>query len=94
MVEWRQIAARDAARVAERARRAPVDAVLLMGAWQRNDPEAAQVIAANCDMWSVVIETIRFLFTTFRQFDVDIDDRLDVWLSTVRQQLGEGGDPR
>ncbi|MCG7597837.1 hypothetical protein [Mycobacterium sp. PSTR-4-N] len=76
-------------RAAAATERAAVDAVLLLQSWYREDTAAGQIIAENCDVWSVLVQTFGFLFATLRHFDVDIDERLDIWLQETRAQIGE-----
>jgi hypothetical protein len=70
-------------------KRASVDAILLAQAFHRDDDAAQQVVLKNCDPYSVALQLCGFLFATFRQFDVDIEERLGVWLETTRGQTGE-----
>ncbi|MDX1883051.1 hypothetical protein [Mycolicibacterium sp. 120270] len=76
-------------RKAAKTRRASVDAVLLAQAFHRGDNAAGQAVADNCDVWSVLVQTFGFLFATLRQFDVDVEDRLAIWLEATRAEIGE-----
>jgi hypothetical protein len=69
------------------AARAAVDAILLAQAFYREDIDAGQVVVNNCELPSVLLQTFGFLFATLRYFDMDIEDRLGVWLAAARQQL-------
>ena len=89
MVEWRRLQEVDRRRKAAVTRRASVDAVLMAQAFYRDDSAAGQAVANHCDVWAVLVETYGFLFATLRHFDVDIEDRLDIWLKETRSQIGE-----
>jgi hypothetical protein len=73
----------------ERTRRAPVDAVLIAQASYRDDDAAAKVLLDNCHPYSVAVRLCGWIFATFRQFDVDIEDRLGIWLDAARAEIGE-----
>jgi hypothetical protein len=73
----------------ERTRRAPVDAVLLAQAFYRDDDAATKVLLDNCDPYSVALQLCGWLFTTFDQFDVNTEERLNIWLDAGRRQVGE-----
>jgi hypothetical protein len=73
----------------ELMKRAPVDAILLAQAFHRDDDAAQQVVLKNCDPHSVALQLCGWLYATLRQFDVDIEDRLGIWLDAVRAQTGE-----
>lgn len=62
-----------------RTRRAAVDSVLLIQAIHRGDDDAQVAILANCDPFSVAAQLVGFLLATMRQYNVDIDQRLDIW---------------
>ncbi|MDX1890120.1 hypothetical protein [Mycolicibacterium sp. 050158] len=70
-------------------KRASVDAVLLAQAFLRDDDTGAGVIMKNSDPYSVALQLCGFLFATFRQFDVDPEERLAIWLDATREQTGE-----
>jgi len=72
-------------------RRASLDAVLLAQAVHNFDPVAQFAVLSNCDPYSVAAQLAGFLLATMRQYDVDIDARLDIWRSVTVAQVGEGG---
>jgi hypothetical protein len=76
-------------RRAAKTRRASVDAVLLAQAFHRGDDTGGQVIVDNADIHSVALQLCGYLFATLRYFDVDIDERLAVWLKQSRTEIGE-----
>lgn len=74
-----------------RTRRAPLDAVLLAQAVHRGDDDAQIAILANSDPFSISAQLAGFLLATMRQYDVDIDERLEVWRAVTAAQTGEAG---
>ena len=74
-----------------RTRRAPLDAVLLAQAVHRGDDDAQIAILANSDPFSISAQLAGFLLSTMRQYDVDIDERLEVWRAVTAAQTGEAG---
>ncbi|MCZ0732216.1 hypothetical protein [Mycolicibacterium iranicum] len=88
-VEWMRLQEISRRRREAVTNRAPVDAILLAQAFYREDTAAGQAVADNCDLWSVLMQTFGFLFATLRQFDVDIEERLDIWLAATRAEIGE-----
>jgi hypothetical protein len=70
-------------------RRAPVDSVLLLQALHRDDEQAQQVLLASCDPYSVALQLCGWLLTTFRQFDVKVDERLAIWRAATIAQTEE-----
>jgi hypothetical protein len=73
----------------ERTRRAPVDAVLIAQAFHRDDDAALSVLFENCDPYSVALQLCGWLYATLRQFDIDIEDRLGIWLEAALREVGE-----
>ncbi|MBZ4620988.1 hypothetical protein [Mycobacterium avium] len=73
----------------ELTKRASVDAVMLAQAFYRDDDQGVQVILKNCDPYSVALQLCGFLFATFRQFDVDPEERFRIWLAETQRQTGE-----
>jgi hypothetical protein len=73
----------------ERTRRAPVDAVLIAQAFYRDDDAAVGVLLNNADPYSVTLQLCGWLYATLRQFDVDIEERLGMWLDAARAEVGE-----
>lgn len=69
--------------------RASVDAILLSQAFLRDDDHGVEVILKNGDPQSIALQLCGFLYATMRQFDVDIEDRLNIWLQATREQTGE-----
>jgi hypothetical protein len=69
--------------------RASVDAVLFAQAFHRDDTAAGQAIINNCDIHSVAFQLCGFLFAALRHFDVDIEERLSIWLNETRAEIGE-----
>lgn len=70
-------------------RRAAVDAALLAKSLHRGDDAAGQVIVDHCDIHSVVIQLTGYLLATLRHFGVDVEERLDMWLTAARNEIGE-----
>lgn len=73
----------------EKTKRASVDSVMLAQAFYRDDDEAVQAILKHCDPHSVALNLCGFIYATFRQFDVDTEERLDIWLAETKKQIGE-----
>ncbi|GAB4597524.1 hypothetical protein MOKP4_38420 [Mycobacterium avium subsp. hominissuis] len=70
-------------------RRAPLDAVLVAQAFYRDDLPATAVLLGNCDPYSVALQLCGFLFGTLTHFDIDVEERLRIWLDETRRQTGE-----
>ncbi|WP_024445635.1 hypothetical protein [Mycolicibacterium iranicum] len=70
-------------------KRASVDAVMLAQAFYRDDDAAVEAILKHCDPHSVALQLCGFLYATFRQFDVDTEERLNIWLTETKKQIGE-----
>jgi hypothetical protein len=92
-LEWRADVTRaldaERQRKAAKTRRAPADAILLAQSLHRGDTGAGQVIVDHCDIHSVVIQLAWYLFVTLQHFDIDIEERLGVWLTGARAEIGE-----
>lgn len=69
--------------------RASVDAVMLAQAFYRDDDAAVDAILKHCDAHSVALQLCGFLYATFRQFSVDTEERLNIWLTETKRQTGE-----
>ncbi|OBF95711.1 hypothetical protein A5773_13885 [Mycobacterium sp. 852014-52450_SCH5900713] len=63
--------------------------MLLAQSFYRDDTAATAVLLGNCDPYSVALQLCGFLFTTLKHFDVDVEDRLAIWLESTRRQTGE-----
>ncbi|PQE01402.1 hypothetical protein CYL16_04785 [Mycobacterium sp. EPG1] len=70
-------------------KRASVDSILLAQAFYRDDDQGVETILKHCDPYSVALNLCGFIYATFRQFDVDTEERLDIWLAETRKQIGE-----
>ncbi|WP_324666446.1 Hypothetical protein MUW33_2788 [Mycobacterium canetti] len=73
----------------ERTARSGVDSVLLAQAFWRDDMQAVETILRHMDPYSVALQLCGWLFATFRQHGVNVEERLAVWLAACREQEGQ-----